>query len=353
MPGIVHLQQPALAEHLDDLGLDELLRLVARCGRGPAGRSAPGGRGSGARWAAAPRSTTVRASPSTRRTVMSSTRGPCRTGGRPWAGPAGPSVGNPAGPGMPSHPASVTLSEVAPPRLNPPSQPALSGRAGSKNRTEHSEAIHGSCRRYRPRDHQLGRRGPRGRRTHRHRQRRGLADHPVGRRLRQERRGAGRRGRQAPGRHQRRPHRSARSSATWAPTGRRRDRRQEVHRRRRSAPACCRSSSATPRPTSARPSPTRSSPCPRTSTTPQRQATKEAGEIAGLNVLRIINEPTAAALAYGLDKGDKEQTILVFDLGGGTFDVSLLEIGDGVVEVKATSGDNHLGGDDWDQALVD
>ncbi len=85
----------------------------------------------------------------------------------------------------------------------------------------------------------------------------------------------------------------------------------------------------------------------------QRQATKEAGEIAGLNVLRIINEPTAAALAYGLDKGDKEQTILVFDLGGGTFDVSLLEIGDGIVEVKATSGDNHLGGDDWDQRLVD
>ena len=85
----------------------------------------------------------------------------------------------------------------------------------------------------------------------------------------------------------------------------------------------------------------------------ERQATKEAGEIAGLNVLRIINEPTAAALAYGLDKADKEHTILVFDLGGGTFDVSLLEIGDGVVEVKATSGDNHLGGDDWDQALVD
>ena len=85
----------------------------------------------------------------------------------------------------------------------------------------------------------------------------------------------------------------------------------------------------------------------------ERQATKEAGEIAGLNVLRIVNEPTAAALAYGLDKGDKEQTILVFDLGGGTFDVSLLEIGDGVVEVKATNGDNHLGGDDWDQAIVD
>ncbi|GAA1739457.1 MULTISPECIES: molecular chaperone DnaK [Dietzia] len=84
----------------------------------------------------------------------------------------------------------------------------------------------------------------------------------------------------------------------------------------------------------------------------QRQATKDAGQIAGLNVLRIVNEPTAAALAYGLDKGDKEQTILVFDLGGGTFDVSLLDIGDGVVEVRATSGDNHLGGDDWDQRIV-
>jgi molecular chaperone DnaK len=84
----------------------------------------------------------------------------------------------------------------------------------------------------------------------------------------------------------------------------------------------------------------------------QRQATKEAGEIAGLNVSRIVNEPTAAALAYGLDKGD-DQTILVFDLGGGTFDVSLLEIGEGVVEVKATSGDNHLGGDDWDTRVVE
>ncbi|WP_031509024.1 Hsp70 family protein, partial [Streptomyces megasporus] len=83
----------------------------------------------------------------------------------------------------------------------------------------------------------------------------------------------------------------------------------------------------------------------------ERQATKEAGEIAGLNVLRIVNEPTAAALAYGLEKED--QMILVFDLGGGTFDVSLLEIGDGVVEVKATNGDNNLGGDDWDQRVVD
>ncbi|MQA11091.1 MAG: molecular chaperone DnaK [Pseudonocardiaceae bacterium] len=85
----------------------------------------------------------------------------------------------------------------------------------------------------------------------------------------------------------------------------------------------------------------------------QRQATKEAGQIAGLNVLRIVNEPTAAALAYGLDKGEKERTILVFDLGGGTFDVSLLEIGEGVVEVRATSGDNHLGGDDWDERIVE
>ncbi|HEY8980694.1 MAG TPA: molecular chaperone DnaK [Streptomyces sp.] len=84
----------------------------------------------------------------------------------------------------------------------------------------------------------------------------------------------------------------------------------------------------------------------------QRQATKEAGEIAGLKVLRIINEPTAAALAYGLDRGD-EQTVLVFDLGGGTFDVSLLEIGEGVIEVKATNGDTLLGGDDWDQRIVE
>ncbi|MBK6870261.1 MAG: molecular chaperone DnaK [Kineosporiaceae bacterium] len=90
----------------------------------------------------------------------------------------------------------------------------------------------------------------------------------------------------------------------------------------------------------------------------QRQATKEAGEIAGLNVLRIINEPTAAALAYGLDKGKEDETILVFDLGGGTFDVSLLEVGkdeDGfsTIQVKSTSGDNHLGGDDWDQRIMD
>ncbi|MEA2152636.1 MAG: molecular chaperone DnaK, partial [Solirubrobacteraceae bacterium] len=84
----------------------------------------------------------------------------------------------------------------------------------------------------------------------------------------------------------------------------------------------------------------------------QRQATKDAGKIAGLDVKRIINEPTAASLAYGLDK-ESDQTILVFDLGGGTFDVSVLEIGDGVFEVKSTAGDNHLGGDNFDKAVVD
>src|SRR5438045_3622097 len=85
----------------------------------------------------------------------------------------------------------------------------------------------------------------------------------------------------------------------------------------------------------------------------QRTATKEAGQIAGLEVLRIINEPTAAALAYGLDKEGADQTVLVFDLGGGTFDVSILEIGEGVFEVKSTSGNTHLGGDDWDQRVMD
>ena len=84
----------------------------------------------------------------------------------------------------------------------------------------------------------------------------------------------------------------------------------------------------------------------------QRTATQEAGKVAGLEVLRIINEPTAAALAYGLEKGDEDQTILVFDLGGGTFDVSVLEIGDGVFEVKSTSGDTSLGGDDWDERVI-
>ncbi|MGZ8740571.1 MAG: Hsp70 family protein, partial [Gaiellaceae bacterium] len=85
----------------------------------------------------------------------------------------------------------------------------------------------------------------------------------------------------------------------------------------------------------------------------QREATKDAGKIAGLNVVRIINEPTAAALAYGLDKEGSDQTILVFDLGGGTFDVSILDLGEGVFEVKSTNGDNHLGGDNFDKAIVD
>jgi molecular chaperone DnaK len=85
----------------------------------------------------------------------------------------------------------------------------------------------------------------------------------------------------------------------------------------------------------------------------QRQATKEAGEIAGLNVRRIVNEPTAAALAYGLDKGGKDHHIAVFDLGGGTFDISVLELGEGVFEVKSTNGDTHLGGDDFDKLIMD
>ena len=100
-------------------------------------------------------------------------------------------------------------------------------------------------------------------------------------------------------------------------------------------------------------SPRPSSPCPPYFDDAQRTATKEAGQIAGLEVLRIINEPTAAALAYGLDKEKADQTVLVFDLGGGTFDVSVLEIGDGVFEVKSTSGNTHLGGDDWDQRVMD
>ena len=85
----------------------------------------------------------------------------------------------------------------------------------------------------------------------------------------------------------------------------------------------------------------------------QRQATKEAGKIAGLDVKRIINEPTAAALAYGLDKKNKDMKIAVYDLGGGTFDISIMELGDGVFEVKSTNGDTHLGGDDFDQVIID
>ena len=146
--------------------------------------------------------------------------------------------------------------------------------------------------------------------------------------------------------------RSVRSSGTWAATGTPRTSTARSTPPRRSAPACCRSSSATPSPTWASEITDAVITVPAYFEDAQRQATKEAGQIAGLNVLRIVNEPTAAALAYGLDKGEKEQTILVFDLGGGTFDVSLLEIGEGVVEVKATNGDNHLGGDDWDERII-
>ena len=180
----------------------------------------------------------------------------------------------------------------------------------------------------------------------------GVADHPVGRRLRQERRGPRRRGRQAPGRHQRRPH----HPLGQAPHGHRlddRDRRQGLHRRSRSARFVLQKLKRDAEAYLGETVTDAVITVPAYFNDAQRQATKEAGEIAGLNVLRIVNEPTAAALAYGLDKGENEQTILVFDLGGGTFDVSLLEIGDGVVEVKATSGDNHLGGDDWDQRVVD
>ena len=193
---------------------------------------------------------------------------------------------------------------------------------------------------------------PRGRRAHRHRQRRGRPHDPLHRRVRQERRGPRRRGRQAPGGHQRRAH----HPLGQAPHGHRLEAARSTARTSRpsrSARSCCRSSSATRRPTSASRSPTRSSPCRRTSPTPSARPPRRPARSPGLNVLRIVNEPTAAALAYGLDKGEKEQTILVFDLGGGTFDVSLLEIGDGVIEVKATTGDNRLGGDDWDQRVVE
>ena len=176
----------------------------------------------------------------------------------------------------------------------------------------------------------------------------GVPHHPVHRRLRQERRGAGRSRSPSARRSPTSTGPSGRSSATWAPTGTvdidgKKYTAQEISARvlmklKRDAEAYLGETITDAVIT-----------VPAYFNDAQRQATKEAGEIAGLNVLRIVNEPTAAALAYGLDKGEKEQTILVFDLGGGTFDVSLLEIGDGVVEVKATSGDNHLGGDDWDE----
>ena len=190
------------------------------------------------------------------------------------------------------------------------------------------------------------------RRAHRHPQRRGRADDAVGRRLLQVRRGAGRRGRQAPGHHQPGPHRPlgqaphgrqlvARSTSTA-----RRYNAQEISARilqklKRDAEGYLGDTVTQAVIT-----------VPAYFDDAQRTATKEAGQIAGLEVLRIINEPTAAALAYGLDK-EEEQTVLVFDLGGGTFDVSVLEISEGIFQVKSTSGNTHLGGDDWDQRVID
>jgi molecular chaperone DnaK len=192
----------------------------------------------------------------------------------------------------------------------------------------------------------------RGRRTHRHPQRRRRAHHPIGGGVLQGRRGARWRGRQAPSHHQPRPH----LPLHQAPHGRgleeRRHRRQAVHpagdlRSHAHEAEARREAYLGDTVTQA------------VITVPayfddaQRTATTEAGTIAGLEVLRIINEPTAAALAYGLDKGAEDETVLVFDLGGGTFDVSVLEIGDGVFEVKSTHGDTILGGDDWDQRVID
>ena len=197
---------------------------------------------------------------------------------------------------------------------------------------------------------------PRGWRAHRHRERRGLPHDPVGRRLHEGRRGARRRDREAPGRHQRRPHHRVG---------------QAPHGHRLEAPEID-GKKYTPQEISARILQKLKRDAeqylgdtvtdavitvPAYFNDAERQATKEAGEIAGLNVLRIINEPTAAALAYGLDKGKEDELILVFDLGGGTFDVSLLEVGKdddfSTIQVRATAGDNRLGGDDWDQRVVE
>ena len=145
-----------------------------------------------------------------------------------------------------------------------------------------------------------------------------------------------------------------------APHGHRledRDRRQEVHRRRRSRPASSPKLKRDAEQYLGEDVTDAVITVPAYFNDAERQATKEAGEIAGLNVLRIINEPTAAALAYGLDKGKEDELILVFDLGGGTFDVSLLEVGKdddfSTIQVRATAGDNRLGGDDWDQRVVE
>jgi molecular chaperone DnaK len=212
--------------------------------------------------------------------------------------------------------------------------------------------VHAQGRRYRPRYHQLRRRRPRGRRPRRHPQRRGLAHDPVGRRLLQG--GEVLVGEVAKRQAITNPDRTFRSikrhmGEDWKS--------EDVDGKR-----------YTPQEISARilmklkrdaESYLGDTVTQAVITVPayfddaQRTATKEAGTIAGLEVLRIINEPTAAALAYGLDKGAEDETVLVFDLGGGTFDVSVLEIGDGVFEVKSTHGDTHLGGDDWDQRVID
>ena len=179
----------------------------------------------------------------------------------------------------------------------------------------------------------------------------GVAHDAVGRRLLQDRRGARRRGRQAPGDHQPRSH----DPVGQAPHGHQlvdRHRRQGVHRAGDLAPASCRSSSATPRPTSATPSPRPSSPCPRTSTTPSARPPRRPARSRASRCCASSTSPPRPRWRTGSTRST-DQTILVFDLGGGTFDVSVLEIGDGVFEVKSTAGNTHLGGDDWDQRVID
>ena len=214
--------------------------------------------------------------------------------------------------------------------------PAPWGGAHRSVRTQAGDSDHAQGRGYRPRYHQLRRVRPRGRRSRRHPQRRGLA-HP--RRWSPSPRPARCSSVRWPS-ARRSPTpiaRSARSSATWARTGRARTSTASATRPRRSRRASSRSSSATPRAISATPSARPSSPSPHTSTTISARPPRRPARSPALEVLRIINEPTAAALAYGLDKEAQDETVLKFDLGGGTFDVSVLEIGDGVFEVKSTT----------------
>ena len=214
-----------------------------------------------------------------------------------------------------------------------------------------TEAPHAQGRRYRPRHHQLGRFGPRGRRSRRHPQQRGRSHHPLGGRVLQGRRGPRRRGRQAPGDHQPRPHDPFRQ----APHGHDvddRHRRQEVHAAGDQRPHAAEAEA-------------------RRRGLPGRHRHPGRDHRAGLLRRRPAHghqgggpdrRPRGAShhqrahgrrAAYGLDKGAHDETVLVFDLGGGTFDVSVLEIGDGVFEVKSTHGDTKLGGDDWDQRVID